>query len=255
MKSITILEKSYGSYKIAALNALRRRFAKELEGLEVQIGSIYNNSSGWITLELEGEDEVAAVNFLKHNYGATCTLGELEVNSTRKGKLIQTGQFGFGLFIDIGIDSKYKIDAFLPLYKIRKQLARSEKIPLRDIIYNYGLLDNFSVEVLIDSIDLLNRKVQVSLSEDQINKFYEWTKSDLERLIICGVSRNHIKKLILESGHFRDIIAVERLGLLEEMLLCKKGTQGAGILSVIGPLIKDAKIHLFIPKNVKKYLL
>ena len=72
MKSITRLEKTYGSYKIAALNAFRRRLSEELEGLVVEISKISHNPSNWITVELEGEDEAAAYNLLSHNYGATC---------------------------------------------------------------------------------------------------------------------------------------------------------------------------------------
>ncbi|MFX1294484.1 MAG: DUF2110 family protein [Promethearchaeota archaeon] len=255
MKSITLLEKTYGSYKITALNAFRRRLSTQLEELEVQINKIYNNPSNWITIELEGEDEEAAYNFLKHEYGATCSLGEIKTNTTRRGRLIQTGKYGFGLFIDIGIDSKYLIDAFLPLYTLRRQLVKDEKIPLRNIIQVYGLLDNFSLEVNIELIDQLNRKIQVSLSEEQITIFQNWVKLKLERLIVCGITRHHLKKIILRSGHFRDIQAVERMGLLEEIVICKHGTNAPGILSEIGAPLKDAQIQLFIPNNVKKYFI
>ncbi len=255
MKIITLLEKTYGTYKVAALNAFRQRLSTELEGLEVEIQRVYNNPNNWITVELEGEDEEAAINFLSKNYGATCTLRELQVNMTRKGKLIQTGKYGFGLFIDIGIESKARIDAFLPLFTLRRQLAKNEKIPLRKLVEIYGFLDNFPLEVKIESIDPLNRNVQVSLSPEQLNTFRNWTNSKLERLIVCGVSRHHLKKRIIQTGHLRDIVAIERLGVLEEMVICKQGTNAAGILTEIGPLLKNAQIQLFIPHVVRKYLI
>ncbi len=254
MKSITILEKTYGTFKVAALNEFHRRLSTELEGLMVQITKIYNNPSNWITLEFEGEDEEAAFNLLTHRYGSTCILSDLDINQTRKGRLIQTGKYGFGLFIDIGIDSKKEIDAFLPLHTLRQQLAKNEKIPLRDLAYAYGLIDNLPIEVKIDFIDQLNRKIQVSFSERQLVIFQNWVKSGLERLIVCGISRHRLKKIILQSGHFRDIVAVERIGILEEVLICKRGTNAPGILNEIGKLLKNAQIQLFIPNNVKTYL-
>lgn len=254
MKSITILEKTYGSYKISALNAFRHNVSKELEGLEVQVKKIYTHSHDWIIVELEGEDEEAAYNLLEHYYGTTCSLEQLKIEQTRKGKLIQTGKYGFGLFIDIGIDSEKKIDAFLPLHTLRHQLTKDEKIPLRKLIHDYGFLDNLSLEVYIDSIDRLNRKIQVSLSSGQLDIFKKWIRSKLERLIVSGATRHHLKKVIIKSGHLRDIVAIERIGFLEEMIICKQGTNAPGMLSAIGSYLSDSQIQLFIPANVKNFL-
>ena len=254
MKSITILEKTYGTYKKVALNAFRHNLSTELEGLEVQIKKISVHPHDWITVVLEGEDEEAGYNLLQHYYGSLCSFGQLEIGQTRKGKLIQTGKYGYGLFIDIGIDSEKNIDGFLPLHTIRQQLARREKIPLRSLCHSYGLLNNLSLEVSIESIDRLNRKIQVSLSNAQINIFKNWVTSELERLLISGITRHHLKKVVIKSGHLRDIVAIERLGFLEEMIICKRGTNAPGMLSEIGSLLPDSPIQLFIPTNVKKYL-
>jgi hypothetical protein len=255
MKSITILEKTYGSYKVAALNAFKTRLAKELEGLQVDLRRVYNNPRGWITIELEGADEDAAINFIDHKFGSTSTLGSLEVGAIKKGKLLETGKYGFGLFLDLGIEFKETVDAFLPLYTLRAQLARNEKIPLRDLIYAYGLLDHYTLDLKIESIDRLNRKIQVSLSDDQLSLFRNWATSGLERLVVSGTTRHHLKKIILQTRHFRDIVAIDRMGLLEEIIVCKRGTQARGLLSEIGILLKDAQIQLFIPANVRNYLL
>ena len=254
MTAITLLEKSYGSYKIAALKAFRNRLSKELGGLEVEIKKIYNNPLDWIIVELEGEDEEAASNLLSHNYGQTCPLSELEANQTRKGKLLETGKYGYGLFIDIGIETQKRFDAFLPLHTLRRQLANDKKVSLRSLINAYGFLDYLSLEINIDSVDQVNKKVQVSLSENQLNIFRKWNKSKLDRLIICGIPRHHLKKMIIRTGHLRDIVAVERIGLLEEIIICKRGTNAPGILSEIGRLLKNAEIQLFMPSNVEQIL-
>ncbi len=255
MKSITLLEKSYGSYKIVALKAFRNRLSRELEGLEVQIAKISNNPSDWIVVELEGADEEAAFNLLRHNYGTTCSFEELKINQIRKGKLVQTGKYGFGIFIDIGIDIGKHIDALLPLHTFRQQLAKDEKISLRELLYAYGFLDYFPLELSLDSIDRSKEKIQVSLSENQLTLVREWVQSNLERLFVCGIPRNHLKKAIIQTGHLHDIVAIERIGLLEEMVLCKFGTTARGLLTEIGPLLKNAEVQLFIPATVKKFLL
>ncbi|MHA1129428.1 MAG: DUF2110 family protein [Candidatus Helarchaeota archaeon] len=255
MRTITLLEKTYGSYKIAALNAFKTRLTKELEGLQVELKRVYNNSANWITVELEGADEDAAFNFLNHKLGSTSTLGDLEVGSIKKGKLIETGKYGFGLFLDVGLKFKEKVDALLPLYTLRAQLAKNEKLSLRQLIYAYGLLDNYTLEVKIDSIDRLNRKIQVSLSDTQISRFRNWIKSGLDRLIVAGVTKHRLKKTIIQTGHFRDVAAIERMGLLEVIVICKRGTQARGILAEIGGLLKNAQIQLFIPETVRKYLI
>lgn len=254
MKSITILEKTYGSYKVVALKTFRQTVSKELEGLEVELLKIATRASGWITVELEGEDEEAAYNLLRHNYGKTCSLGELELNQIRKGKLFQTGKYGFGLFLDIGIESVKEIDAFLPLHTLRNQLANDQKVPLRKLIEVFGFLDNLTLTIQIQSIDRLRKNVEVSFSEGQVQVFQEWVKSKLERLFVNGVTRHKLKKIILKSRHFQDVIAIERLGFLEEMIICKRGTNAPGILSEIGPLLPESQIQLFIPNKVKDYL-
>ena len=255
MKSITILEKTYGSYKVVALKTFRQRLSNELEGLEVELLKVDTHPKGWIKIELEGEDEEAAYNLLKHNYGKTCTLGELEHSQVRKGKLIQTGKYGFGLFLDIGVESIKEIDAFLPLHTLRNQLARGQKVPLRKLIEVFGLLDYLALSVEIQSIDPLRKKIEVSLSEEQVQAFQGWVNSKLERLFVNGVTRHKLKKIILKSRHFQDIVAIERLGFLEEMIICKRGTNAPGILSEIGPLLPDSQIQLFIPNKVKEYLM
>ena len=255
MKKITILEKTYGSYKVVALNAFRLTLSNELEGLEVQVQKVYSDPHDWITIELDGEDEDAAYNLLRHKYGNTCSLGELKDNEIRHGKIIQAGKYGYGFFIDIGIDSKQKIDAFLPLHTLRRQLAKNEKIPLRKLIEIYGFLDYFKLQIQIESIDRLRKNVQASLSTGQVDEIKEWAKSKLERLIINGVTRHHLKKVITKSGHLRDIVAIERLGLLEEIIICKQGTNARGILTKIGPLLPNSQIQLFIPNKVRPYIL
>jgi hypothetical protein len=254
MTSLTILEKAYGRYKRFALSAFRTRLSTELEGLEVQLKQISTPQHDWITVEFEGEDAEAASNLLRHRYGSSCSFEQLEINQVRRGKLIETGVYGYGLFVDIGILSDRQIDGFLSLNTLRRQLAHDTKIPLRTLIDLYGFLDHLPLEIKIDAIDRGKKNVQVSLSDAQIATYRKWVNSKLERLIVGGITRHHLKKAVLRTGHFRDIRAIERLGLLEEMITCKPGTNAPGLLAEIGPLLKNTEIHLFIPAQLQQYL-
>ena len=251
MKTITVLEKAYGEHKRFALRAFRDSLSIDLEGLKVEPKKIHTNVHDWVTVELEGEDEEVAYNLLKRNYGTACSLKELKEGDIRKGKLLQTGKYGYGLYLDIGIKSEDRLDAFIPLHSIRRQLANNEKIPLKQIIYACGLLDNFTLEVKIDEINSKEKKIQASLSAEQLLTFRTWFKDDLERLIISGVTRKHLKKFISETGHAQDILAIERNGLLEQVVVCKQGTNAPGLLAEIGPFLSEAAISLFIPENAK----
>jgi hypothetical protein len=254
MKTITVLEKAYGKHRKFALRAFRHSLSVDLEGLEVLIGKLYTNPHSWVVVELEGEDWEVASNLIQQYYGTICSFGELKAGQVRKGKLIQTGKYGYGLYADIGIDSEERIDAFIPLHAIRHQLVKNEKIPLRDISYACGFLDNFTLEISIDRIDSIKENIQASLSSEQVQLFKKWMKLNLERLIVTGVTRKHLKKVIGETGHINDILAIERMGLLEQVVVCKEGTNAPGLLAEIGRFLPEALISLFIPEKVRAIL-
>ena len=255
MRTITVLEKAYGQHRKFALRAFRHSLSVDLEGLEVLIVKLYTNPHSWVVVELEGEDEEVASNLIQRLYGAICPFRDLKVGQVRKGKLFQTGKYGYGLYADIGIDSEERIDAFIPLHTLRHQLVNDKKIPLRDISYACGFLDNFTLEIVIDKIDSIKENLQASLSPEQILLFRKWMKLNLERVIATGVTRKHLKKIIGETGHVNDILAIERMGLLELVVVCKEGTNAPGLLAEIGPFLPEASISLFIPEKAHDILI
>jgi len=254
MKTLTVLEKAYGQHRKFALRAFRHSLSVDLEGLEVLIGKLYTNPHSWVVVELEGEDEEVAINLIQHYYGRLCPFSDLKVGQNKKGKLIQTGKYGYGLYTDIGIDSEERIDAFIPLHVIRSQLAKNKKIPLREISYACGFLDNFTLEIMIDKVDSIKEDIQASLSTEQVQIFKKWMKLGLERLIATGVTRKHLKKIIGQTGHGNDILAIERMGLLEQVVVCKEGTNAPGLLAEIGRFLPEASISLFIPEKARDIL-
>ncbi|MEJ2242847.1 MAG: DUF2110 family protein [Candidatus Bathyarchaeota archaeon] len=94
--------------------------------------------------------------------------------------------------------------------------------------------------------------VDARLSEFQISVFYKWMSSRLDRLIILGSLFSDVEKVVNSSKHSRDIIKIESLGTLEQIILCKLGTDAIGLIPNIGRYLKSAILVPFSPKKIIK---
>ncbi|WP_122091363.1 DUF2110 family protein, partial [Halalkalicoccus subterraneus] len=47
--------------------------------------------------------------------------------------------------------------------------------------------------------------------------------------------RGEVRATVNRAGHAKDIVTVERLGLLEQSVVCREGTDPPGLLAAIGP--------------------
>jgi hypothetical protein len=52
----------------------------------------------------------------------------------------------------------------------------------------------------------------------------------------------------------RDVISVESLGMFEHALVCKLGTDAAGLIRQLGRNLGNAKFTVFNPKSLRKFL-
>ena len=102
MKQLRLLTKIYVNKK-ETLAHFRQVILEELRDLSVTINAINYDSSGFIILTLEGEDEIAASNYLETLFGRSIPFAEIKEGQTLRGYICSSGKVGFGLFIDIGI--------------------------------------------------------------------------------------------------------------------------------------------------------
>jgi hypothetical protein len=254
MKQVfTIPEKVYGPQGELALHSISSSIKKEISKLQVKVLGIDVTESGWIQLVLEGEDAEAAKNFLKQKYSSIYELDELYYGLTCRGKLVEPRRFGYGLYVDIGLNSNKK-DAFIPLYILRKQLLNNFQKPLRKIIDKFALIENFPLEVKILNINRENRNIEAELSGNQVSMFRRWVNSSFDRIVICGATRQQVRKAIIKSGHLRDIFSIERLGLLEHAVVCKYGSEAPGMISEIGKFLPKVQMKGFLPKSIKAFM-
>ncbi len=248
-----IPEKIYGPQEELALRSIRSSINREISELKVKMRSIEINEREWIQLALEGEDAEAAKNFLNYKYGSIYGLNELRQGLTCKGKLIEPTKFGYGVYVDIGLLYNNK-DAFIPLYMLRKQLLNNIQKSLRKIIDNFALIENFPLELKIMNVNLETHNIEAKLSENQVSIFKKWINSSLDRIIICGSTRQQARKAIIKSGHLQDILSIERLGLLEQAVVCKYDTEAPGIISEIGKFLPRVPMKAFLPKRIRSFI-
>lgn len=252
--SIILLEKIYGPNKEVAIKAFHHIVVNLLEDLNVKILKIEKDVKEWIKLVLNGEDAEAAKNYLAKELYSAVLINQLKNGDIRKGKLVDVEKYGYGIYIDIGVVSPRPKDALIPLYVLRRQLANNHKVSTRQIIKKYAFIDNLPLEVKITDVDERFDTIEVELSEKQVEKYKKWINQGLDRIIICGATRQMVRKAIIKSGHLQDILSIERLGLLEHTVVCKPGTTAQGLIAEIGKYLPKIPMKAFKPKEIKEWL-
>ena len=253
MKKTRLLTKIYADKKNNFLD-LKSAINEAIDDLNVQLNSISLSDAGYVSITLEGEDEIVASNYLKTLFGESKELNDLKGGDIIKGYICSSGKVGFGIFVDIGIKEPYQVDALIPLFVLREQLTNSDKVAVRKIIELFGLIDNVPLEVAITEISIGTKKIQAKLSDDQAAKFKQWIEEGLDKLIILGASQNEVEEALDKSKHSHDIIEIENLGWKENILTCKFNTTAKGLIPEIGRNLPKARLEIFSPGRIKREL-
>ena len=74
------------------------------------------------------------------------------------------------------------------------------------------------------------------LADEERDRLYEWTRGNGRVNVNCA-TRGEIRATVNRAGHAQDIITVERLGLLEQSIICAEGTDPPGLLASIGSYV------------------
>lgn len=192
-------------------------FSADLDGLDVTM-EITVSGDGWIQVGCVGEDADFAVNFLKSRYGTP--VGQALSGNVYSGYVKTIGESG--LIVDVGTDLE------IPAVNLRS-LGPGNAI---QVATRFGLIPRFPVKVLVQA------NGRPELAEETTALLWKWKKSPSDRVIINASTRSRIKSAIRKTGHGRDILGIERIGILEHAIICKTGTDGPGIVAEIGPLLK-----------------
>ncbi len=226
----------------------------------IKLKRIWFDQEGYLNIEVSGPDADEFTYFLKLNYGIRKNFADVDIDETLKGYVVDPLKVGFGVFINAGIYTREsnQIDVLLPLRSLRQQLFEGLKIPLRKMIKTIGIIDHFPIEVVVKSIDPLNKKIDVELSADQVELFNTWIEASTDSLFIIGATYPEISSALKKTNHIEDVEEIEPLGLLERRLELKPTTHATGLIPVLGPLLPYSRFSKLIPheiKNLKKLYL
>lgn len=231
------------------METIRLEVSEMVAELDIQLVSVGTDKKERIVVKINGEDEEFVSNALAKEYGRSLQSDSLIPNKTYPGQLIDVGKVGYGLYSDLGVTDSNRMDALIPLHRLKEQLNISR--PLRTISDAFVLVDYLPVDVNITSIDLYNERVEAELNQSIIIRISNWMQDDHERLLVFGANQNQIEGSLKKTNHREDIFEIEKLGKFEFSLRCKRSTRASGILAAIGPRLKGVPMHLFIPKELK----
>lgn len=249
MKTVVLLPKAYGAYRGRLLETIRSEITEMISELDVVVSSLGTDRKDHITVKIDGEDEEFVANALAEEYGRTFQSENLVPTKSYPGQLVDVGKVGYGLYSDMGVIDSKRLDALVPLHRLREQLDLHG--PLKTISEAFVLVDHLPVEVNITSIDLYNERVEADFDQTTLTRLSKWMQDDHERLLVFGANLGQIESSLKKTSHREDIYEIEQLGKFEYSLRCKRSTHASGILAAIGPRLKGVPMHLFIPKELE----
>jgi len=227
-----------------------------LENLEISSIDLISLSKRFIKIKLIGKDSQIGKKFLERELGTIITWEDIREQTIFRGFVKKVTEESF--IIDIGISSNGEIFyANLDFNTFAGSIMKKRINANKELIKLFGIREYFPLFVKVNKnkpIDEKRRLLRAELSGKSIRLFRSWIKSRLDRLIVYGSTRTQLEKAIKKSGHFRDIISVERLGFLENALVCKWNTNAKGLIPEIGPLLPNAILATFYPRRIKKVL-
>jgi hypothetical protein len=248
LPSVTLLARVYHSSQLAQAD---RNLNSLLKGLKVETRVLGADSFGLVRISISGEDENVAVRYLADNIGlGPPRLEEIMKYSTFKGYVKDPSRSRNELWVDIGVSSPSHVKAAVPLGRLQAQLCDGRKIALGKIAELFGFCENLPLHIRVTGVEPEKGYIEAELSEKQQDQFAGWTRSLLDRLLILGASYGEVDSAIRRAEFIRDVAKVEPLGMFEQAVLCKLGTDAAGLIPKMGKNLRRAVFSVFSPRKI-----
>jgi hypothetical protein len=198
-----------GDARERALDGLRSLVDNAIGDLavEYEVGVRHDD---FPSVTVDGEDGVAARNVLREEWGAITP--EFERGEIYTGTLESWDESGFVL--DAGEDVR------VPAEEIGLGPGSPEQVRTR-----YGLVQHLPLRFVYGEPS--------RLADDERDRLYDWTRG-AGRVNANSATRGEVRATVNRAGHAGDIVTVERLGLLEQSVICREGTDPPGLLASIG---------------------
>jgi hypothetical protein len=197
-----------------AMRSFRGTAEAGLDELDVDLDASLRDD-GRIAVDAGGEDAEAAIGYLVDRFGRMTT--EPEEGERYLGTLETWDADGFT--VDVGTDVRLSAEAL-------GDLGPGDPSQIRE---RYGLVQHVPLEIRYGD--------EPSLTEEQVDELWSWRKGP-GRLNVNSVTRSEIRATVNRAGHADDVVTIERLGLLEQSVVCTEGTDPPGLLAAIGEYVR-----------------
>lgn len=213
-----------GDARQRSLDSLRSLVDNEIGELDVEF-DLDVRDDDFPSVSLEGADATVAGNALREEFGEIAP--ELETGETYVGTLESWDEDGFVL------------DAGQPVRIPTDELGLGPGSPTQ-IRERYGLVQHLPLQFVWGGEDEPSR-----LASEEQDRLYEWTRGD-GRLNVNSATRAEVRATLNRAGHAQDYVTVERLGLLEQSVICTEGTDPPGLLASVGEYL-PAELRCVVP--------
>jgi hypothetical protein len=212
-----------GDARDRALDSLRSLVGNDLADLDVE-WTLGLRDDDFPSVTIEGDDEVVARNLLREEWGAITPA--FEAGEEYVGTLESWDDEGFVL--DAG--DRVRIPA--------SELGLGQGTP-EQIRTRFGLVQHLPLRFVYD-------EESPRLADSERDRLYDWTRAETGRLNVNSATRAEVRATVNRAGHARDIVTVERIGLLEQSVVCKEDTDPPGLLASVGQYL-PAELLCVVP--------
>lgn len=242
-----------GDARNRALDGMRSLVDNDVGDLDV-VYEVDIRDDDFIVVTVDGADAVVARNVLAEEWGEIPDSADaFEPGEEYVGTLEQWDDEGF--LLDAGTEIRVPAD----------ELGLGRGSP-EQVVERFGLVQHLPMrfvyggEVEVDSDDAADddaeddaaddaaddsddetdesddaetEHVPTHISKAEQDRLYDWQRGS-GRVNVNSATRGEVRATVNRAGHANDIVTVERLGLLEQSIVCAEGTDPPGLLAAIG---------------------
>jgi len=200
-----------GRTRERAIDSLRAQVENAIGELDAA-WTLGVREDGFPSVTVEGADAVAARNVLRERWGAITPTGAADDEPVAVGTLEAWDESG--VVLDAGRRVRIPADG----------LGLGPGTPPQ-VRARFGLVQHLPLR--------FERGDPPALAGVERDRLFDWRRGS-GRVNVNSATRAEVRSTVNRAGHARDIVTVERLGLLEQSIVCRDDTDPPGLLASIG---------------------
>ena len=223
------------------LYSLRQFLASTTKDLDARFEILEVDNTGRVTLEIQGEDCTVFSSILESTFGIVPRDSDDLTGRIFKGFVAKIDSEREELLIDI--DTKRR--CVLGSASLVSIFGKGKFEKLTQLL---GL--NISMPLEVSVTIATEDTAHLSLSNSQIDRYRNWTRDFLNRIIVLDCTRKQAKNALAATENLRNIVDIERLGFYCQLIICKFGVDKEEITAELARFHKHCRISLFSPIDI-----